>query len=119
MRIPGSLLLIPSSCYKMLLGVAHSPLVPRELRINFFQSRGLAGCGKEHRSNVSDTREVWNCLAVAVFMSVLRWVTASDRMSPRSSFWKLNRVMAAGPSLEIKKMQFHVLYDSVGQENTF
>lgn len=27
-------------------------------------------------------------------------------MSPRSSFWKLNRVMAAGPSLEIKTCSF-------------
>lgn len=49
MRIPGSLLLIPSSCCKISLGVACPPLVPKEFRNNFFQSVGLVGCGKWHQ----------------------------------------------------------------------
>jgi len=40
MRIPGSLLLIPSSCCKILLGVAHSPLVPRSLGLISFRAGG-------------------------------------------------------------------------------
>lgn len=49
-RTPGNWLLLPHACCETPLGVAHSHLISKELRNNFFSECGMAGCGKWHGS---------------------------------------------------------------------
>lgn len=89
----------------------------RSSGINSAQGVGWQVCGNGPDPGVFNTRGLQDSMAVVVYKPALchsKW-----RNELRVKFLETSRVMAAGPSLEIKTDQCQVLYDTVGQCKTF